>query len=79
MIVISSNLSPVDKTLAGLLFKKKETSLPIIGAKEYNAIATAAGREALRAECRARVADILANKKGGPVIQDLLFTNYIYQ
>ena len=35
---MSSNLSPVDKTLAGLLFKKKETSLPIIGAKEYISI-----------------------------------------
>lgn len=57
----------------------RDAILTIIGAKEYNAIATAAGREALRAECRARVADILANKKGGPVIQDLLFTNYIYQ
>ena len=53
--------------------------LSIIGTKEYNAIATAAGREALRAECRARVAEILAEKKGGPVLQDLLFTNYVYQ
>ncbi len=57
----------------------RDAILTIIGAKEYNAIATAAGREALRAECRARVAEILSNKKGGPVIQDLLFTNYIYQ
>ncbi|MCK0526932.1 MULTISPECIES: flagellar basal body-associated FliL family protein [unclassified Anaerobiospirillum] len=57
----------------------RDAIITIIGAKEYNAIATAAGREALRAECRARVAELLASKKNGPVIQDLLFTNYIYQ
>ncbi|MDT3663608.1 MAG: flagellar basal body-associated FliL family protein [Anaerobiospirillum sp.] len=57
----------------------RDAILSIIGTKEYNAIATAAGREALRAECRARVAEILAEKKGGPVLQDLLFTNYVYQ
>lgn len=57
----------------------RDAILTIIGSKEYNAIATAAGREALRAECRARVAELLAQKKNGPVIQDLLFTNYIYQ
>ena len=57
----------------------RDAIVTIIGAKEYNAIATAAGREALRAECRARVAELLTQKKNGPVIQDLLFTNYIYQ
>lgn len=57
----------------------RDAILSIIGSKEYNAVATAAGREALRAECRARVAEILEAKKGSPVIQDLLFTNYLYQ
>lgn len=57
----------------------RDTILSIIGSKEYNAIATASGREALRAECRARVAEFLSEKKGGPVLQDLLFTNYVYQ
>ena len=57
----------------------RDAILSIIGAKEYNSIATAAGREALRAECRARVAELLAAKKNGPVVQDLLFTSYIYQ
>ena len=57
----------------------RDAILSIIGSKEYNAIATAAGREALRAECRARVAELLSAKKNGPVVQDLLFTNYVYQ
>lgn len=57
----------------------RDAILTIIGSKEYGAIATAAGREALRAECRARVAELLEQKKGSPVIQDLLFTNYVYQ
>ncbi len=57
----------------------RDAIITIIGTKEYNAVATAAGREALRAECRARVAEILAEKKNGPVVQDLLFTNYLYQ
>lgn len=57
----------------------RDAILSIIGTKEYNAIATAAGREALRAECRARVAELLSEKKKGPVVQDLLFTNYVYQ
>ena len=48
----------------------RDAILSIIGSKEYNAIATAAGREALRAECRARVAELLSAKKNGPVVQD---------
>lgn len=57
----------------------RDAILSIVGSKEYNAIATASGREALRAECRARVAELLSAKKNGPVVQDLLFTSYIYQ
>lgn len=57
----------------------RDAILNIIGSKEYGAIATAAGREALRSECRARVAELLEQKKNGPVVQDLLFTSYLYQ
>lgn len=57
----------------------RDAILNIIGSKEYGAIATAAGREALRSECRARVSELLEQKKNAPVVQDLLFTSYLYQ
>lgn len=57
----------------------RDAILTIIGTKDYGAISTVSGRESLRAECRTRVSDILAEKRGGAVVQDLLFTNYVYQ
>lgn len=57
----------------------RDAILTIIGTKDYGAIATVSGRESLRAECRTKVSELLAEKKGGPVVQDLLFTNYVYQ
>lgn len=57
----------------------RDAIITIIGTKEYGAISTVSGRESLRAECRTKISDILAEKKGGAVVQDLLFTNYLYQ
>lgn len=57
----------------------RDAIITIIGTKDYGAISTVSGRESLRAECRTKISDILAEKKGGPVVQDLLFTNYVYQ
>lgn len=57
----------------------RDAILTIIGTKDYGSISTVSGRESLRAECRTRVSDILSEKRGGAVVQDLLFTNYVYQ
>lgn len=57
----------------------RDAIITIIGSKEYGAIATVSGRESLRAECRTKISELLAEKKGSPVVQDLLFTNYVYQ
>lgn len=57
----------------------RDAILTIIGTKEYGAIATVSGRESLRAECRNKVSELMSEKKNAPVVQDLLFTNYVYQ
>lgn len=57
----------------------RDAIVTIIGTKEYGAISTVSGRESLRAECRTKISDLLAEKKGEAVVQDVLFTNYVYQ
>ena len=57
----------------------RDAILSIFGSKTYEEVSSPEGREAIRSECRERVTKLIDNSIGHPVIQDLLFTNYLYQ
>ena len=50
-----------------------------LGAKDYGAVSTAEGREALRQEIRKRLQELINQPAERKVIADVLFTNYIFQ
>ncbi len=50
-----------------------------LGSHDYTSISSAAGRENLRQECKAKLSELLFEREQREIIQDLLFTNYVYQ
>ena len=57
----------------------KDAIVTILGAKEFNQVASNEAREKIRIECREKISSILNEKFGKPLIIDLLFLSYMYQ
>lgn len=57
----------------------RDVIVTTLGARDYASISSASGRESLRQECKAKISELLAEREERDIIQDLLFTNYIYQ
>ncbi len=57
----------------------RDAVIAILGSEEFSAVSSMEGRENIRIKCRDRLASLLEDKIGRPVINDVLFLNYIYQ
>ncbi len=57
----------------------RDLIVTILGSKDYTSVSSSAGREALRSECRARISELLNERAGRKIINDVLFTNYVYR
>lgn len=75
MLRSTSDLEAVKKRDAIM----RDAIISIFGSKTYEEVSSPEGREAIRSECRERITKLIDNSIGHPVVQDLLFTNYLYQ
>lgn len=57
----------------------RDSIVSLLGAKDYASVSTAEGRELLRQSCRKHLMELINEREGRDVIEDVLFTNYIYQ
>lgn len=57
----------------------RDSIISQLGAKDYASVSTAEGRELLRQSCRKHLMELINEREGRDVIEDVLFTNYIYQ
>lgn len=57
----------------------KDMFLNILGGKTFSEIASTEGREKIRTECREKLVDMLQEKIGRTIVQDVLFLSYMFQ
>lgn len=57
----------------------RDAVVGIINLKPFQEASGSEGRETLRAECRKKITEIIDGQMGKPVVQDVLFLNYLYQ
>lgn len=75
MLKDSTDINLVTKSLPSI----RDVIITILGSKDFKIVSSPAGREAIRAECREKIFEIINDKNGKDIIQDVLFLNYIYQ
>ncbi|MBQ9275018.1 MAG: flagellar basal body-associated FliL family protein [Succinivibrio sp.] len=57
----------------------KDVIVSVLGSKDFSRAADGPGREAIRNECREKLLDLMQEKVGRPIIQDVLFLSYMFQ
>lgn len=57
----------------------RDAIITIINMRSWEDATTPEGRQSIRQECINKVTEIIDSKMAKPVIQDVLFTNYLYQ